>query len=179
MHTNVDGSTSEMGEANDQESLQLLYDALNETIVLMIIDSLKRGPSTIFVPKTKLRIRYCNKAGIYLQNIAAEPMGSLVNTHDEFFRYFEKYKRNLYGDRAINQEMTTVLLKTLKEELAVREQIRKDEHNWFTEQVAISKATNAPMIVRSFPKFKSHEYLEKLLADSQKALRILNDTEKS
>jgi len=173
LHTTADGSTTEMGEANDQEGLQRLYDTLNDNLVFMIIDSVKREAPTTFVPKTKLRMRYCSMNGVYLQNIAAEPVSNLVNTHDDFFRYFEKYKRNLYGDRAVNQEMTNILLKTLKEEASVRMQIGKDEQTWFKEKMEDFKSRNAPMIFTSFPRFKSHEYLDKLLADSKRALEEL------
>jgi hypothetical protein len=174
LHTTPDGSTSEMGEANDQEGLQRLYDTLNDNIVFMIIDSLKRDAPSPFVPKTKLRIRYCNINGLYLQNVATEPLSNLVNTHDDFFRYFEKYKRNLYGDRAVNQEMANILLKTAKEESSVRMQISKDEQTWFKEQMSDFKSRNVPMIFTSFPRFKSHEYLDKLLADSKRALEELS-----
>jgi hypothetical protein len=174
LHTTPDGSTIEMGEANDQEGLQRLYDTLNDNIVFTVIDSLKREAATPFVPKTKLRMRYCSMNGVYLQNIATEPVNNLVNTHEDFFRYFEKYKRNLYGDRAVNEEMTSVLLKALKEESSVRQQIGKDEQTWFKERISEFKSKNLPMIFTSFPRFKSHEYLDKLLADSKRALEELS-----
>ena len=173
LHTNSDGSTTDMGEANDLDALQKLYDTLNENIVISIIDSLKRGDTTPFIPKLKLRIRYCGKSGIYLPTPPSEPAMNLTNTHDDFFRYFEKYRRSLYRDRALHLEMTNLLLAAIREVPAVRDKIRSDEHNWFKEQVATSKANGTPVIVRSFPKFKSHEYLEKLLKDSENALQVL------
>jgi len=168
-----------MGEANDSEALQSLYDTLNETIVLKLIENIKQDIPTPFVPKTKLRIRYCGKNGVYLQNIATEPVNNLINTHDEFFRYFEKYKRNLYRDRAINKDMADVLMQALKEEQVVRERIRSEEHTWFAEQVAISKANKTPLIIRSFPKFVSQEYLKNLLEESEGALKGLIFSDKS
>lgn len=174
LHTNPDGSTTDMGEANDQDSLQKLYDALNDTLVLKIIDSLKTNNSALFVPKTRLRVRCCNKSGVYVQNAANEPVLNLVNTHDDFFRYFEKYKRSLYGDRGINKEMADTLLRSFKEEPVLHDQIRLDESNWFKEQVATSRANNLPIIVRSYPKFPSHERLEALQKGRELALQVLS-----
>jgi hypothetical protein len=179
LHTTPDGSTTEMGEANDQEGLQKLYDALNETLVLTTIEAMKKEGTPLFLPKTKLRIRYCSKNGVYLQNVATEPVNNLVNTHDEFFRYFEKYKRNLYGDRAINQDFANTLLKAMKEEPVIREQIRTDEKNWFADQVASSKANKTPIIISSFPKFSSHEHLNRILKESEAALKGLVFSDKS
>jgi hypothetical protein len=102
-----------------------------------------------------------------------------VNTHDEFFRYFEKYKRNLYGDRAVNQEFANTLIKAMKEEPVVREQIRTDEKNWFADQVASSKANKTPIIISSFPKFSSHEQLNRILKESEAALKGLVFSDKS
>jgi hypothetical protein len=174
LHTTADGSTTDMGEANDPEALQKLYDTLNDSLVLTIIDSLKRDAPIPFVPKTKLRMRYCSKNGVYLQNIATEPLTNLVNTHDDFFRYFEKYKRSLYGDRAINKEMADTLLKAIKDEPLIQEQIRMDERCWFNDQIALSRKNGTPMIVHTFPKFMSHERLDALKKAREIALEILS-----
>lgn len=173
LHTNPDGSTTDMGEANDQESLQKLYDTLNETIVLSIIDGIKSKNPISHVPKSKLRIRYCSKNGVYLQNLATEPVLNLTNTHDEFFRYYQEYKRSLYGDRAINLKVADMLLVAIKEIPTVRQQIMIDERTWFDEQLAISKNNKTPLIVHTFPKFKSHERHEYLGKQVQEALQVL------
>ena len=173
LHTNPDGSTTDMGEANDQEALQKLYDTLNETVVLSIIDGIKNGKPISHVPKSKLRIRYCTKNGVYLQNIATEPVLNLTNTHDEFFRYYQEYKRSLYGDRAINLKVTDTLLMAIKEIPTIRQQIALDERTWFDKQLATSKENGTPLIVNTFPKFKSHEFLDYLLKQVQDALQVL------
>ena len=69
--------------------------------------------------------------------------------------------------------MADTLLKVFKEEPVIREQIQQDETCWFKEQLAISKAKSMPIIVRSYPKFTSHERLEVLEKGRELALQIL------
>ncbi len=173
LHVAADESSTEMGEAHSISDLQILYDTLNEAIVLSIIDSLKRIGTTPVVPKSKLRIKYCDKSGRYIQNVPQEPNATLTNIHDDFFRYFQAHKRSLYSDRALNQEMANTVLKALKGEQAIRNQIRTHEHEWFKEQVAMSKANGTPVLVGSFPKFKSYEDLEVLMREAKQALETL------
>jgi len=178
LHTNADGSTTDMGEANDHQTLQALYDDLNDALVMSIIEGVVKGNLITHVPKTKLRMRYCSKNGVYLQNIATEPVSNLVNNHDDFFRYYQEYKRSLYNDRSINKEMADTLLMVLKESPKVLSQIRSDEQNWFSEQMAISKKNGTPMIVHSYPRFKSHELQGELETRMKAALQVLSAADK-
>ena len=173
LHVAPDESIVEMGEAQSVADLQILYDTLNEALVLSIIDALKRSATTPVIPKTKLRIKYCDKNGRYIPNAPLEPNATLTNIHDDFFRYFQAHKRSLYSDRALNQEMANMLLKALKEEHIIRTQIRTNEHEWYKEQLAISKANGTPLIISAFPKSTSHENLDALLTGAQQALQGL------
>ena len=173
LHVAPDESIVEMGEAHSVADLQVLYDTLNEALVLSVIDALKRGATTPVIPKTKLRIKYCDKNGRYIPNAPQEANATLTNVHDDFFRYFQAHKRSLYSDRALNQEMANMLLKALKEEQIIRNQIRTNEHEWFKVQVATAKANGLPVIISAFPKSTSHDNLDALLTGAQQALQGL------